>query len=133
MKPLFVDQVLWVKRGKGIAAAGRIPEESEIFKDHFPGFPVLPGVLALEMLRETTQCYYEAVGEKEAFELKKVQNAKFSAYLKPGDSWESHLERVPESNGEKWNARLLHKGQVAVSARLTLVRKMGPTLKSIST
>ena len=61
MTTLSIERVLWVKEGEGIAACGRIPKESEFFKDHFPGFPVLPGVLALEMLKQTAERYLESL------------------------------------------------------------------------
>lgn len=143
MENLSVEKVLWIKHGQGIAAAGHIPKESEFFKDHFPDFPILPGVLALEMLKQTAECYLRAEAHQvprplavpeqpvparagdeshgRHFFLKQIRATRFSIYLKPGDKWESQLELVSEANGEThWNARLLHKGQTAVTAQLTL-------------
>ena len=123
MENLSVEKVLWIKRGQGIAASGRIPKESEFFKDHFPAFPVLPGVLALEMLKQTAECYLHAEEEtrERRYFLKQIRATRFSIYLKPGDEWESQLELVSEGPAEThWNGRLLHKGQTAVTAQLTL-------------
>ena len=122
MKSFFVDKVLWVKKDQGISACGQIPKEAEFFKDHFPGFPVLPGVLALEMLRQTIECYFQATDEvARKVTLKQIRAVKFSNYLKPGDLWESFLDLVSQ-NGEEsnWNARLLHQNQNAVSAKLVV-------------
>lgn len=122
MTEIAIDKVLWVKPGQGIAAAGHIPVHSEIFKDHFPEFPVLPGVLALEMLKQTAERYLRESGsETEKFFLKKIHNAKFHTYLKPGDIWESRLELMASDHQEtQWKAQLFHEGKLAVSAELVL-------------
>ena len=85
--------MLWVKDGEGIAACGRIPEDSEFFKDHFPGFPVLPGVLALEMFKQTAERYLESLAGnvEQHYFLKQIRATRFSKYLRPGDEWESRL------------------------------------------
>lgn len=123
MENLAIEKILWLKRGEGISAAGHIPRESEFFKDHFPGFPVLPGVLALEMLKQTAEHYLRNLEAPHGrhFYLKALRATKFSKYLKPGDEWESRLDLVSEESGEtQWKAQLLHKGQTAVTAVLTL-------------
>lgn len=145
MTTLALEKVLWRKPGEGIAACGRIPEKSEFFQDHFPGFPVLPGVLALEMLKQTAECYLESLTEgaestsiKHALEgrhyfLKQIRATRFTKYLKPGDAWESRLILL-ETLGEEslWDAKLFHEGEVAVSAKLTLAKVKNPQSSAIS-
>ena len=81
-KPVVLEKVLWIKKEKGIAASGVVPTEAEFFKDHFPGFPVLPGVLALEMLKQSAEAYLKKyAGEKSFFQLKTLKAVKFSQYL----------------------------------------------------
>lgn len=131
-----IEKVLWVKKGQGIAAQGRIPEDAEFFQDHFPGFSVLPGVLALEMLRQTAEAYYRVLsdGEIRRLRLKKVSSVKFSDYLKPGDVWESHLQLMSEDGkGCQWNGRLLHHGQAAVHARFILEEMLAVRTAAVST
>ncbi len=123
MNPLCVEKVLWLKPGEGISACGRIPVEAEFFQDHFPGFPILPGVLALEMLKQTAEVYLRNQNQSGAkrFGLKKISGVKFARYLKPGDEWVSHLEFVSGDEHETvWKGRLLHKEETAVTARLEL-------------
>ena len=129
MNVIAVENVLWVKKEKGIAASGRIPEEAEFFQDHFPGFPVLPGVLALEMLKQSADCYLRAVTEdpSASFSFKKISAVKFSDYLKPGDKWESELSFLSGTDEEyRWNARLSSNGKTAVTARLALKPQISP-------
>ncbi|MBI3313217.1 MAG: hypothetical protein HYZ83_03190 [Candidatus Omnitrophica bacterium] len=127
MSVVSIDKILWVKSGEGIAAAGHIPLESEFFQDHFPDFPVLPGVLALEMLKQTAEAYLEKTspGSQTHYFLKQIHATRFSTYLKPGDEWESHLKLIAEEgNQTRWSAELLHKGKIAVSAQLTMEGKI---------
>ena len=135
MTTLAIEKVLWLKPGEGIAACGRIPKESEFFKDHFPDFPVLPGVLALEMLKQTAERYLEslATGEGRHYFLKQIRATRFTKYLRPGDEWESQL-RLLQSEGEDtmWDAKLLYHGDVAVSAKLTLAKVKNPQSASAS-
>lgn len=126
MSVLSIEKVLWVKPGEGIAAAGHIPRESEFFQDHFPDFPVLPGVLALEMLKQTAEAYLEKTNPNHPthYFLKQIRATRFSTYLKPGDEWESRLKLLAEEgNQTHWSAELLHQGKVAVSAQLTMEGK----------
>ena len=124
MSEFAIEKILWMDRGRGIGAQGQIPAHSEIFRDHFPAFPVLPGVLALEMLKATAE-YYLREGDKtpEKYFLKRIHGAKFHTYLKPGDVWESRLQLVSTKEGETcWKAELFHQGKLAVSAELILAR-----------
>lgn len=121
-QPIALDKVLWLRKSEGIAASGVIPTEAEFFQDHFPGFPVLPGVLALEMLKQTAQTYlkrYES--ERSSYRIKSLKVVKFSQYLKPGDSWESNLELIKTNdNITTWKGKLSSQGKLAVSARLVV-------------
>jgi len=128
MTDLVIDKVLWVKEGEGIQATGRIPKKSEFFHDHFPGFPVLPGVLALEMLKLTAEKYLDSLSKEKGqhYFLKQIRSTRFSNYLCPGDTWESAL-KLTGSNGTEttWQGKLLHDGKVAVTATLILDQKQG--------
>jgi 3-hydroxyacyl-[acyl-carrier-protein] dehydratase len=124
-----IEKVLWIKEGEGITACGRIPEDSEFFKDHFPGFPVLPGVLALEMLKQTAERYLESISGSQGrhYFLKQIRATRFMKYLRPGDEWESRLI-LTQTVGEEtnWDAKLYYHGEVAVSAKLTLAKVKNP-------
>lgn len=135
MSTLAIERVLWIREGEGIAACGRIPEDSEFFKDHFPGFPVLPGVLALEMLKQTAERYLEALTESAGrhYFLKQIRATRFTKYLRPGDEWESRLMLIQTSGEETvWDAKLYYKGEAAVSAKLTLSRVKNPQSSAVS-
>ncbi|MCK7480556.1 MAG: hypothetical protein M0C28_27495 [Candidatus Moduliflexus flocculans] len=50
MRFLFVDRILKLEPGRSIEAERVFPGDLEFFRDHFPGFPVVPGVLLTEMM-----------------------------------------------------------------------------------
>lgn len=123
MTQLAIEKILWIKPNEGIAASGRIPKESEFFKDHFPDFPILPGVLALEMLKQTAEAYFnqQTDARKEHYFLRELKGTRFSLYLKPGDVWESKLQLVSEEGcTSTWKGELMHDGRVAVTAQLVM-------------
>lgn len=135
MSALAIEKVLWLKPGEGIAACGRIPQESEFFKDHFPDFPVLPGVLALEMLKQTAEKYLESLVTEpgQHYFLKQIRATRFTKYLRPGDEWESQLKLLKSVESDtEWDAKLFFQGEVAVSAKLTLTRVKNPQSSEVS-
>ena len=135
MTTLAIEKVLWVKEGEGITTCGRIPEDSEFFKDHFPGFPVLPGVLALEMLKQTADRYLELLssGAGQHYFLKQIRATRFTKYLRPGDEWEGRLMLMQGMDEETtWDAKLYYHGEVAVSAKLTLAKVKNPQSSAVS-
>ncbi len=92
---------------------GRIPESLELFKDHFPQFPVLPGVLALEIMKESLE---KTINQKSS-RLQSIERVKFSSYLKPGDFWRSEAKLKFEDKDKKiWKVKLLSAERVASSA-----------------
>lgn len=127
-KPLGIEKVIGIKPGEAITASGKIPGEAEFFKDHFPGFPVLPGVLALEMLRLTAEFYFRSAGVEDPVRIRKMAAVRFSKYLRPGDEWQSEMALKSSAGTESvWNGRLFHQGEVAVSARMTLEQVRTPS------
>ncbi len=49
---IFVDEILELVPGKYIKASKTIGPDEDFFRDHFPGFPVVPGVLLTEMMAQ---------------------------------------------------------------------------------
>ena len=76
---------------KRIRAIKNVPINEPFFLGHFPGHPVMPGVLVIEAMAQVggllTQLSLEAAPEKseKLFYLVKVDNARFSKMVVPGD------------------------------------------------
>jgi 3-hydroxyacyl-[acyl-carrier-protein] dehydratase len=50
---LFVDNVLEMEPGTRIVASKRFEPDEDFFKGHFPGVPIVPGVIIIESLAQT--------------------------------------------------------------------------------
>lgn len=123
MDGLIFDQILWMRPGEGIGAAGRIGRDAEYFQDHFPEFPVLPGVMALEIFKRTAEQYLCGTGQTApaGIRIREIRQTRFSGYLKPGDRWESRLELVSREGAQtQWRGQLFCGGKAAVSSRMVL-------------
>ena len=89
---LLVDRVLEFESRKRILAIKNVTVNEPCFQGHFPERPVMPGVLVLEALAQAggllTQLSNEADSSGKVFYLVKIDNAKFSRMVVPGDRLE---------------------------------------------
>jgi 3-hydroxyacyl-[acyl-carrier-protein] dehydratase len=96
---LLVDRVLELEPNKRILAVKNVSINEPFFNGHFPGHPVMPGVLVLEALAQAggllTQlsASAEVAGKEEKlFYLVKIDNARFSRMVVPGDRLELEVK-----------------------------------------
>jgi 3-hydroxyacyl-[acyl-carrier-protein] dehydratase len=90
---LLVDRVLELEPNQRVLAVKNVTINEPFFQGHFPGHPVMPGVLVLEALAQAggllTQLSAAAAGavngEAKLFYLVKIDNARFSRMVVPGD------------------------------------------------
>jgi 3-hydroxyacyl-[acyl-carrier-protein] dehydratase len=88
---LLVDRVLELEPNQRILAVKNVSINEPFFQGHFPGHPVMPGVLVLEALAQAggllTQLSATGVdaGDEKLFYLVKIDNARFSRMVVPGD------------------------------------------------
>ena len=121
-------EIRWEETPRGLSAAGKLPAEAEFFGDHFPRFPVLPGVLTLEIFKRIVEDFSARKTENKngRQRIARLTGVRFSAYLRPDDEWEARLERESPENGPAvWKASLSSRGQVAARARFILESARG--------
>ena len=88
---LLVDRVIELEPNKRIRAIKNVTINEPFFQGHFPGHPVMPGVLVVEAMAQVggllTQLSLADTPEKseKLFYLVKVDNARFSKMVVPGD------------------------------------------------
>lgn len=104
-----------------ILLSGNLVRESEVFLDHFPRFPVLPGVMMIEMMRFAVKCYLERTGKiASEFKIDQVEQVKFSQLLKPGDVWEMEMQMIQEAPyALAWKGRLSSQGKTVASGKIS--------------
>ncbi len=84
------------KTAEGISAKIHLNKDHDIFKGHFPGNPVMPGVCMIQIIKELTE---EATG-KDLF-LAVSSNIKFMAIINPEKNPDLQLViEMAEENGE---------------------------------
>ena len=57
MRFSLIDRILDYREGQGIRVAKTLSSAEEYLADHFPGFPVLPGVLMVEVMSQAGAWY----------------------------------------------------------------------------
>lgn len=87
MKFILLDRILEMEPGRRLVAVKSLTLAEEYLGDHFPTFPVMPGVLMLEALVQSA-CWL--VHATEGFRhslvtLDEVKSATYKSFLKPGD------------------------------------------------
>jgi 3-hydroxyacyl-[acyl-carrier-protein] dehydratase len=83
---LFIDRVLEMEPGKRIVAVKRFSSEEEFFRGHFPGNPVVPGVIIVEALAQAggILAYATDPEVKKMPALVGLENVKFRKPVLPG-------------------------------------------------
>jgi 3-hydroxyacyl-[acyl-carrier-protein] dehydratase len=93
---LLVDRVVEFEAHKRIVAHKNVSINEPFFQGHFPGHPVMPGVLVIEALAQAggvlTQLSRGTVADNKLFYLVKIDNARFSRMVVPGDVLELHVQ-----------------------------------------
>ena len=93
---LLVDRVTEFEANKRIVGIKNVTINEPFFNGHFPGHPVMPGVLVIEALAQTggllTQLSHQTDSSGKLFYLVKIDNAKFSRMVVPGDQLTLEVE-----------------------------------------
>ena len=85
MRFLLVDRILELDPLKEIVAEKFIDPGEDYFRDHFPGFPVVPGVLMVEMMAQTAgKCLMAGIEKSRWPVLLQVVRANFRKVVQPG-------------------------------------------------
>jgi 3-hydroxyacyl-[acyl-carrier-protein] dehydratase len=100
-----------------LTANGTVSQDENFFQDHFPNFPVLPGVLMIELLKRSAETYFPKV----ALRFVEIRKVRYAHFLKPGETWESRVELLSgDENLSEWKGQLSSAGRPVCSARFQL-------------
>src|SRR5229473_2188661 len=86
MRFSLVDQILEVQPGKTIRVAKYLTLGEEYLADHFPTFPVMPGVLMLQTLVEAAAWLLRLTDDyrHSVIVLREARNVKYGNLMEPG-------------------------------------------------
>nr|WP_257616518.1 MULTISPECIES: 3-hydroxyacyl-ACP dehydratase FabZ [Rodentibacter] len=124
---LLVDRVLDFKEGEWLKAVKNISVNEPCFTGHFPGEPILPGVLILEALAQAMGILafktHELKGG-ELFYFAGIDEARFKRPVLPGDQMELNVQVIKERRGiTAFTGIATVNGEIACEAKLMCARR----------
>lgn len=125
MKYRQIDKITSLDPGRSLTAERTLRADEEYLGDHFPRFPVMPGVMMLEALHQAA-VWMIRTGDR--FQsplvlLREVRGVKFGDFLAPGETLEVRVEAIKqEERRTTVKATATKQGRVTVTARLVLER-----------
>jgi|SRR5262245_12487583 len=92
----LVDRIHDWESGKRLTASKALTLGEEYLADHFPSFPVMPGVLMLQAVVEASAWLWRATTEfrHTVIVLREVKNLKYGTFMPPGHTLELGTELV---------------------------------------
>ena len=121
---LLLDRVLELEPGRRIRALKNVTFNEEFFQGHFPGQPIMPGVLILEAMAQAGGILVlppDGSAAGKAFYLVAIDHTKFRRTVVPGDRLTIEINVLrARGNFRKLAGRAEVDGQLVAEAELTL-------------
>lgn len=94
----LVDRITEWQPGKSLKGVKYLTLAEEYLADHFPSFPVMPGVLMLEAVVEASAWLWRATSDFQhsVIVLREVKNVKYGTFMQPGHAMEIAVEMVKQ-------------------------------------
>jgi len=125
---LLIDEVTELEPGKRVVAVKHVNEEEYYFKGHFPGQPVMPGVLQVEALAQAGAVCVLSLPEhkgKIAY-FAAIDRVKFRGMVTPGDELRLEVELGNlRSRGGKGVAAAYKGDKLVCSCEITFMFSAG--------
>ncbi len=121
---VLVDRILECVAGKSIRALKNVTMNEPYFQGHFPGYPVMPGVLILEALTQLSGVLAVASGLASAdgapaVKFDGIDGCRFTRQVMPGDQLMLESQWHPGEGGKgRFAVRAFVDGQLAAESAL---------------
>ena len=99
---LLVDRIIDLQPGKSITGIKNVTFNEPFFQGHFPGQPIMPGVLIIEAMAQVAGIAAFSSGmEGKAVYFMSIEKAKFRRPVVPGDQLRLEI-KVLQQRGNVW-------------------------------
>jgi len=103
---LLIDRILEFEPGKRVVGLKNVTINEPFFQGHFPGHPIMPGVLLLEAMAQTggvlaLKSIPEEEVKKKVLYFMSIDKAKFRKPVTPGDQVRFELDMIRERGAVK--------------------------------
>ena len=118
----LIDRIVDLNVGEGtITVEAQVPKHNTIFEGHFPGHPIMPGVLLIEAMAQSSGWLLIALNKFERMPfLAAVKEAKMRSFVKPGDILNIAVNVVHEGSGYAiTEAKIRVNGDLRANATIT--------------
>ena len=119
----MLDRIETLEGGQSLRAVKTLSLGEEYLRDHFPLFPVMPGVLLLESMSQAAAWLLRVRQQfaRSVVLLKEARAVKYAGFVRPGQTLQIDVQWQKEDEGGDWfKAKGLVEGQSVVSGRLLL-------------
>ncbi len=94
MRFIFVDRIIAIEPGLAIETLRNVSATEDVFADHFPGWPILPGALIVEAFAQAAQLLIGLTFDfAQVGRLTRLTRAAFRHVVRPGDQLRIRCER----------------------------------------
>ena len=131
---LMIDGILEMERLKSIVGVKNVTINEQFFQGHFPGKPIMPGVLIIESMAQTggfLLLQEVADREKKLLYFVSIDGARFRRPVVPGDQLRIHV-RKDRKRGNVWrfDGEVKVDGVTVAEANFTAMIMDGPAAAS---
>jgi 3-hydroxyacyl-[acyl-carrier-protein] dehydratase len=120
---LLIDRIVEFERAKRVVALKNVSINEPFFQGHFPGAPIMPGVLVIEAMAQAGAVLMLSEmpdREKKLAVFTGIDNAKFRKQVVPGDQIRIEVDVLSfRSRAGRMQGRAYIDGKVACEATLT--------------
>jgi len=133
---LLIDRVLECEPGKRIVAIKNVSINEPYFPGHFPGIPIMPGVLILEAMAQASGLLaFSTLGlqadGKSLYYFAGIDSARFKKPVKPGDQLVIEVvQTASKLNVAKFKCVAKVDGKVATEAEIMCTMRPAPVAKA---